>query len=215
MRVVKAPDVRRAEILGVAEHLFEVKGFSKTSVDEIVRRAGIAKGTFYHYFKSKEEVLDALTQQLVCEMVRHCEAIADRQDLGAVGKLAAIIGVQNELADEKRGVVDSMHLPENRVFHDRINVETVRVFGPVLARVVEQGNEEGVFQVDDPLSTVQFILAGSQFLFGEGVFGWSREEEAARLHAMFVLIERAFAAEPGSIGSALGLCLGREKCDGA
>lgn len=45
-------------------------------------------------------------------------------------------------------------------------IETVLAFGPILATVVEQGNQEGVIQIDDPLSTVRFILAGSRFLMG-------------------------------------------------
>ena len=43
-----------------AESLFEVKGYNKTTVNDILREVNIAKGTFYYYFKSKEEVLDAV-----------------------------------------------------------------------------------------------------------------------------------------------------------
>lgn len=60
MRISKEHDVRRNEILDKAESLFEVKGYNKTTVNDILREVNIAKGTFYYYFKSKEEVLDAV-----------------------------------------------------------------------------------------------------------------------------------------------------------
>ena len=198
MRIVKAPNVRRAEILATANRLFQTKGYTKTSVDEIVRQLDIAKGTFYHYFKSKEDILDALTKQLVADLVQHSQVIADDNNLNAIEKIAAIIQQQNSLLHEKNNIIHGMHLPENTALHERINIETVRVFSPVLAKVIEQGNREGLFQVDDPLSTIQFILAGSQFLLGHGIFHWSPEEEQEKTRAMIVLIERAFAAKTGT-----------------
>ena len=60
MRIVKEHDERKNEIIDTASHIFAQKGYDKTSVNDILNAIGIAKGTFYHYFKSKEEVLDAV-----------------------------------------------------------------------------------------------------------------------------------------------------------
>ena len=54
MRIVKEHDERRNEIITTAEEFFLTKGFNKTTVNDILKRIGIAKGTFYHYFVSKE-----------------------------------------------------------------------------------------------------------------------------------------------------------------
>ncbi|MFC0226948.1 TetR/AcrR family transcriptional regulator [Serratia aquatilis] len=210
-RIVKKPEVRRAEILQAAGDLFQSQGYETTSVDEIVRRAGIAKGTFYYYFKSKEEILEALAQQLCADMASRSQLIAENPDLGAIEKFCAIIAAQNQTAEEGQSIVENLHRPENRALHERSNIETVLVFGPILAAVVEQGKQEGVFQVEDPLSTVQFILAGSMFLFGHQTFNWTPEEEAARMQAMLLLIERAFGAAPGSFAEVLGATLQGEQ----
>jgi AcrR family transcriptional regulator len=204
VRTVKTPEVRRAEILQAASELFEEIGYESTSVDSIVRSAGIAKGTFYYYFKSKDEVLAALAQQLCAEMVARSQIIADDPQLGAIEKFCAIIAAQNQTVETGQALVEDLHRPENRALHERSNIETVLAFGPILAAVVEQGNQEGVFQVDDPLSTVQFILAGSLFLFGHQMFSWTPEEQAARMQAMLLLIERAFGAATGSFAAVLG-----------
>lgn len=206
MRTVKAPDVRRAEILAVANNLFQSKGYSKTAVEEIVRQAGIAKGTFYYYFKSKEDILEALTKQLVDEMAIKSKQIADSNDRNAIEKIVSIISQQNRLRNEKQNIVDSMHLPENRELHDRINIKIIKILGPILAQVIEQGNKQQLFQVDDPLSTIQFILAGSLFLFGESVFNWTKQEELARKQAMLVLIERTLGAKQGAMMMLLEQC---------
>lgn len=211
VRTVKTPEVRRAEILQAASELFQEIGYESTSVDSIVRSAGIAKGTFYYYFKSKDEVLAALAQQLCAEMVARSQIVADDPQLGAIEKFCAIIASQNQTVEAGQALVEDLHRPENRALHERSNIETVLAFGPILAAVVEQGNQEGVFQVDDPLSTVQFILAGSLFLFGHQMFSWTPEEQAARMQAMLLLIERAFGAVAGSFATVLGASIQGEK----
>lgn len=203
-RTVKAPDVRRAEILDVAQALFQSQGYAVTSVDEIVRSAGVAKGTFYYYFKSKQDILDALVRQMGAKMAEQAQIIADHPTMGAIEKICAIISMQNDTGEAEQKVVDDMHRPENRELHERSNIETVLTFGPILARVIEQGIREGVFALEEPLGTVQFILAGSLSLFGHGVFNWTPEEEATRMQAMLILIERAFGAAPGSFATVLG-----------
>ncbi|TQI79390.1 TetR family transcriptional regulator [Serratia fonticola] len=212
VRTVKKPEVRRAEILQAAGKLFQEQGYETTSVDEIVRSAGIAKGTFYYYFKSKEEILAALAQQICADIVSRSQIIADDPQLGAIEKFCAIIAAQNQTVEDGQSIVKDLHRPENRALHERSNIETVLSFGPILASVVEQGNREGVFHVADPLSTVQFVLAGSLFLFGHQTFNWTPEEEAARMQAMLLLIERAFGAAPGSFAAALGASIQGEKC---
>lgn len=211
VRTVKTPEQRRAEILQAASELFQEIGYESTSVDSIVRSAGIAKGTFYYYFKSKDEVLAALAQQLCAEMVARSQIIADDPQLGAIEKFCAIIAAQNQTVEAGQALVEDLHRPENRALHERSNIETVLAFGPILATVVEQGNQEGVFQVDDPLSTVQFILAGSLFLFGHQMFSWTPEEQAARMQAMLLLIERAFGAVAGSFATVLGASIQGEE----
>jgi AcrR family transcriptional regulator len=197
VRTVKPPEVRRAEILNAANALFQTRGFADTTVEEIVRSAGVAKGTFYYYFRTKEDVLEAHARTLVEAMAERSRAIAQDPSLGPADKIAAMLAEQRRLAEVNSGVVDDLHRPENRELHDRSNIETVRILGPIFAEVVEEGKRAGIFDVKDALSTVQFVMAGSLFLFGEGVFDWTDEERVAREKAMLALIARAFGAKPG------------------
>lgn len=68
----KPPEVRREELMDAAQRLFLEKGFAATSVAEIVEAADVAKGTFYLYFQTKEDVLAALKARFI---ERFCEKI--------------------------------------------------------------------------------------------------------------------------------------------
>jgi len=199
VRTVKAPEERRDQILAVAADLFVRCGYEATSVDQIVRTAAIAKGTFYYHFSSKKAVLEAIARKVVQRMVQASQAVEQQPGLRAIEKIVAIFAAQHQIEQQEQAVVDDLHRPENRELHDQINLETIKAIGPVLANVIRQGCDEGVFNVPDPLSTVQFLLAGSQVIFGKDGFDWTPEELKARNEAMILLIERGLGAAPGSI----------------
>ncbi|MEI3178564.1 MAG: helix-turn-helix domain-containing protein [Lachnospiraceae bacterium] len=75
MRVVKEAEERKNEILDVAERLFGEKGFDNTSTNDILEEIGIARGTLYYHFKSKEDILDAMIERMT-EQLR--KGICDR-----------------------------------------------------------------------------------------------------------------------------------------
>lgn len=197
------PEQRRDAILAVATELILSQGFDAISVDQIVQAAAIAKGTFYYYFASKMAALEAIALRVVERMVEAAREISQQPGMGAAEKIGAILAAQKQIEQQAQNVVDGLHRPENRVLHDRINIEMIKAFGPVLAQVVEQGCCEKVFDVDDALSTMQFILAGSQMLLGYDAFNWTPEELAAREQAMITLVGRALNATPGTMQAIL------------
>ena len=77
MRVVKKPEVRKAEILDAAETLFYTKGYLHTTIIDILESVNIAKGTFYYYFPSKEDVMDAIVMRYIEREVERATAIAE------------------------------------------------------------------------------------------------------------------------------------------
>ena len=196
VRTVKAHHVRRKELLDVADRLFRSKGYAMSTVEDIVRETGVAKGTFYHYFRSKEEVLAALATRMVETMAEELRRIAAETSAPPISRLQRMFWVAQRVGDSGRSVVNDLHRSENRELHDRNNVEIVRVLGPIVAEVIEQGKADGTFDVDDAVSTVQFLMAGSLFLFGEGTFDWTAKERAARMRAMKTLIGRALQIDP-------------------
>jgi AcrR family transcriptional regulator len=199
VRISKDPTVRRNEILAAAADLFRSQGYKHTAVETIIRKAGIAKGTFYYYFQSKDDVLAAIVQDLVRHLAEHARSIAADPSLGALEKTRLLLrGTTQSIQADNRAVLDSLRLPENRELHERSNVEMILAFGPIMAGVIEQGNREGVFHVERPLETAQFLLAGSLFLYDSDLFTWTPAERVAHANAMQAVIERALGASTGS-----------------
>jgi AcrR family transcriptional regulator len=199
-RTVKPPDIRRQELLDAASKLFASHGFRDTTVDAIIREAGTAKGTFYYYFASKNEILEALVRQIVVQLASEAHALVEDKTLPALEKLRRVrLGQRQQLMGDASAVMDDLHRPENRDLHERMNVEIIHTFAPILAEIVEQGKREGVLHVDAPLEVVQFLLAGAQFLFDQALFTWTLQERQARLQAMQLTMELALGAVPGAL----------------
>lgn len=197
-RIVKAPEERRAEIVETAERLFRERGYAKCSVEMIIREVGVAKGTFYYYFKSKPDILQAIVDKLLSRIIDTAMGVAGDASLTAMQKMKALLGNSHIGDEDGLEVAEMLHLPENRELHELTNIQTVLRLSPILAQIVEQGNEEGVFDVDMPLETIQFLFTGSQFLTDGGLFGFCETELRARRLVMQTIIEKALGAEPAS-----------------
>ena len=198
VRHVKPAAERRLEIIKTSEKLFQEKGYEKTSVEAIIKEIGVAKGTFYYYFKSKKEVLEAIVDLTLDHVVEMAEAIANDATMNALAKMRLLLS-NSHIGDETTAeIIESLHLPANRELHEMTNIQTVLRLSPILAKIVEQGNEEGLFDAKRPLETIQLLLTGGQFLLDGGLFDFSRQEIAERRIALQRLTEKALGAPPGA-----------------
>lgn len=196
-RIVKTADERKIEIIKTSEILFREKGFSKTSVESIIKEMGVAKGTFYYYFKSKEEVLKAIVDLHLEKIVSQLEQVADDESLDALSKMRILLGDSNMGNDHTKDLADHIHLPENRELHEETNIQTVLKLSPIFARIIEQGNDEKIFHVQRPLETFQLLLSGGQFLLDGGLFSFSDEEIRIRQMVLQDIVEKAFGVDKG------------------
>ena len=197
-RIVKAPEERRAEIIDTADRLFREHGYDTCSVEMIIREIGVAKGTFYYYFKSKPEILQAIVDKTLDQIVEMAQGVADDPSLSALQKMEALLGNSHIGNDDGPEVAEMLHLPENRALHELTNIQTILRLSPILAGIVEQGIAEGAFDVERPLETIQFLFTGAQFLTDGGMFGFTEAELRQRRLVMQSVIEKALGAKSGS-----------------
>lgn len=200
MRISKHPEERRNEILDTAEMLFVTKGYTKTTVNDILEAIGIAKGTFYYYFQSKEEVMDAIVLRFTAFGVEAAKAVASDPKLNAHEKMFRIIMAQHPDPGRKEQMIDQLHQVSNAEMHQKSLVETILQLTPVLTEVIEQGVAEGSFRTPYPREVVEFLLVSSQFLFDEGIFQWQPQELMSKALAFTHIIETTLGAKPGSFG---------------
>lgn len=198
MRVSKSPEERKKEILDVAEELFTTKGYAETTINDILQKIGIAKGTFYYYFKSKEDVMDAIVERFIEIGVRAAENIAQDSTLKAPEKIFQIIMAQNPDDSGKGKMIEELHRVNNAEMHQKSLVETILKLTPILTKVIEQGIDEGTFNTPYPKETVEVLLVSSGFLFDEGIFQWEASELMQKAIAFTYILETTLGAEAGS-----------------
>lgn len=198
MRVSKKHDVRLNEILDAAQALFVQKGYEKATVNDILERVEIGKGTFYHYFKSKEDVMNAVISRMIGDVVSATTAIAENPLLDAHEKFKQIIGAVNLSESPNRGMIEELHDYSNAQMHQKSIVETIQAVAPIMGEVIEQGVREGIYGVEYPRETVEFLLAANQFMFDEGIIKWQPEELVVRAAAFVQMVERTLGASSGS-----------------
>ena len=160
-RPAKNRKIRINEILDVAEPLFYSKGYSQTTIADIVAILGVAPGTIYYYFKSKESILDAIIIKHVNILSEQIQSIADSPDINSIVKLQKIISklfgsirhTNNSLLFEFLHNDDTLHMLQ------RIELQSKLLMFEPLCQIIQQGIAENVFQNNQSVVTTNIILA--------------------------------------------------------
>lgn len=201
VRVMKEPEERKSEILDTAQQLFYTKGYTQTTINDILKKIGIAKGTFYYYFKSKEEVMHAIIDRIVDHDLAVAKQIAQDENLSVNDKFLKILISQGQNAKPETGkqeLTEEFHKPGNEIIHQQTLSIIIRRLSPILAEVTRDGIEQGLFHVTKVQETIEFLLAGAEFIFDIGLFEWTEEEQRERVLAFLELTENALGAEKNS-----------------
>ncbi|MDQ8757538.1 TetR/AcrR family transcriptional regulator [Sphingosinicella sp. LHD-64] len=211
--MVKHPEVRRGELLDCAQALFLERGYERTTINDIIGKAGVSKGGFYHHFSSKEEMLEALAARFAEAAVASVQAALETPDLAALFRLNAFLAqarhMKVEDAPQLRAMFDVVFKPENLVLYHRLNAAVVAVMTPVLVRIIAQGKEEGVFNVPDAQAAAEIVLqlgASTHDAVARAIAASGTPEEKAaadaleeRLRFQGLAIDRILGLPDGSI----------------
>lgn len=210
-RIVKDPAARRSEILEVAQRLFYQRGYEQTSIQDIINEIGIAKGTFYHYFSSKQDLLDAIIEQMIGQTVQSLQPLLDDEQLSALEKFNHYFAqAESWKVDNKAfflGILRTWYNDNNAIFRQKIKTASAKDVIPMLARIIDQGIAEGCFTAPNPGEIAEIVLGiGHNFsdaigrlllqaAEGENCLPTVERKVAAAQYA----IERVLNAPPGSI----------------
>lgn len=159
-------EARRLQLLAGAARAFAEKGVAATTVSDIAQAAGLAQGTMYLYFDSKDDVVNAVVEQMVDAMVDSVERAVAETTAGAVSEFIALRDALAATADGPAGqeLVELYHRPENAAVHRRMAERIGPRLIPIVERIVTGGVAEGVFVADDPTIAAAFVLGGLQAL---------------------------------------------------
>lgn len=199
-RIVKKPDERKKEIIQAARELFQTKEYDKMTMRDLMDKLNIAKGTIYHYFSSKEDLLEAVVEGLIDEELKRKKRLMKSRrcrDLNALEKFRVLV-TTDTIAEENEQILENLHHPGNTIMHTRQLGRYLLKLAPVFAAVFEEGCEQGIFKTEHPLECAEFLLAGFQFLTDVGFYPWSKAQIERRMAAFPSLIEAQLNAPKGS-----------------
>lgn len=183
-----SPD-RRTQLIQAALELFLEKGYEHTRVEDIIDRVGIAKGTYYHYFKSKMNALEAVVEHLVAHYVDQLEAISILET-SAKEKMALLWNGFNKLGNTASILQELMKDKENSLLLYRlVRKGMIESIAPH-ERIVNQGLQEGAFHTPHPkmVAKVLPLIIASTFIL----------EDVADKQALFHFSNRILEIDTGT-----------------
>lgn len=190
MRITKEYDDRRNEILDTAERLFTIKGYEKCTVNDILSEVNIAKGTFYYYFKSKEEVLNNIVSRYKDIVVKKAKEVISNNNLSLEEKLMHLFLSMkvNDKVDVK--ILDELHKTENSLLHQKTLNQIITSMAPILVKVIEEGMEEKIWSCTYPLEYMQIFLVSALTLTDDGIFELETESKMKVMAALISILEK-------------------------
>jgi AcrR family transcriptional regulator len=161
--------VRRDAFLDAAQRLIETKGYEAMSIQDVLETLEVSKGAFYHYFDSKQALLEAVVDRFADGGMAAIAPILRDPDLPALKKLerffAGIAGWKAERKELVLAIVEVWNSDSNAIVREKVRRLTVRLMVPLLSKVVRQGVEEGVFRVasaDETATVLVALMQGAQ-----------------------------------------------------
>lgn len=202
MRIVKEAEERKNEILDVAGKLFGEKGYDATSTNDILKEIGIARGTLYYHFKSKEDILDAMIERITSNLVANAKEIAGKKDMPVLQRLTQMMLVLNVNNDLGHEIKEQIHKPQNALMHQKMQEQLLAGVTPIATNLIEEGSAQGICQTDYPAEVAEMTLLYSNIVFDD-LAGYSGEKRQRKITAFIYNLERLLGMERDSLRAAI------------
>lgn len=199
MRVVKEAEERRNEILDVAQRLFTAKGFDNTSTNDILNEIGIARGTLYYHFKSKEEILDAMIDRTTKQLVDKAKGIVYQKDVPVFERFTSMILTLN-ISNSSFGneILRQVHKPQNALMHQKIESRLLAEVTPLITVLIEDGIKQGICSTDYPQEVAEMTFVYSNAVL-DNLDKYNDDERNRKINGYIYNLERLLNMEQGSM----------------
>lgn len=195
----KEAEERRNEILDAADELFRQKGFDGTSTDEILKKVGIARGTLYYHFKSKEDIMNALIERYTVLLLEAAQAVASDTSIPVHERIIRAVMALNISSVDGQEVMEHIHKPQNALMHQKIQKVIINRVPSILADIIREGIDQGLFHTPYPFEVMEMVVAYTNSVFDEDMVEMTDEQRASRIQALAFNIERMLGVESGSL----------------
>jgi AcrR family transcriptional regulator len=173
-RISKPPEERKREIVEMAKKLFAGQGYEKTQISDITKALNVSHGLVYHYFKSKQEVFDAVVDSMLEEGFVMVNKIAGDHNLNPLEKFDAIFNLFGKQPGDLTRIMVAVYNEENQAILDRVVKRRSVYLIPLMEKIIEEGCASGHFECPYPKQAAWFCIYGemgikNQFSEGDSV----------------------------------------------
>lgn len=177
----KYPEETVQKILDASLKLFMEKGYENTTVLDIVNHlGGLTRGAFYHHFKSKEEVMEALSDKMFHDN-NPFEQVKGEKGLNGLQKLQKIMRDTTVESDYRKIIEESMPLLQNPKILAALIESNRDMLVPSYQELIEEGVKDGSIKTDYPKQTAELLTFLTNFWMIPTIFPYDMEEGIARL----------------------------------
>lgn len=182
----KHPEETVNLILDVASRLFMEKGYEHTSIQDIIDNlGGLSKGAIYHHFKSKEDILEAVTDKMSGESEQMFAAICERGDLTGKEKLKMFFKESLFRPGEKELFQAAPNIGKSPgLFYSMVRSSVVETAREYILPIIRQGIADGSIRTEYPAELAELLMFTANVWMNPMTFGNSAEE-ACRKFLLF------------------------------
>src|ERR1700694_243872 len=159
---IETHKVRRDAFLDVAQRLIETKGYEQMSIQDVLDELETSRGALYHYFDSKQALLDGVVDRFADRGMSAVAPIMADPDLPALRKLERVLGgIASFKAEQKQLVLAIMEVwnsDGNALVREKVRRLSAIWLGPLLSAIIRQGIDEGVVTSDSPDETARVLV---------------------------------------------------------
>jgi AcrR family transcriptional regulator len=198
--------VRREAFVNAAQTLIQTRGYEEMSVQDVLDELDASRGAFYHYFESKQRLLEAVVDRMVQGALAVLEPMVADPDVAAVRKLEGFFAGIARFKAERRDLVLAITRvwisDDNAIVREKLRHEMFIRLTPLLVGIVRQGCEERVFTATSPDHTGR-VLVSLMYAFNESAVELFLARQVGTV--TFEQVRRATAANVEAFERILGL----------
>lgn len=199
VRTSKKPAERKREMMEIALQLFMEKGFEETAVSDIVNKAGVAQGTFYYHFKSKEEILDAILKNIISESIQAFDVLIKEKSGSGIENLRTLLDYLGEISGAYDSIGDYLHSNKYNLLHVMLEDMFIEAYAPILSQILVQGREEGEFHLKHESDVALVLITGMTKLLHDHIYNEASHMLDLKLESLEFMFNRLLGLREKSI----------------
>jgi AcrR family transcriptional regulator len=177
----KYPEETEAKILEASMKLFLAKGYEQTTIQDIVNElGGLTKGAFYHHFKSKEDVMDALCTKLFYDNNPFDNA-KKQKHLNGLEKIKWMLTQSFAKSDYRQINIEAIQLLESPNFLKILITDNRDILSPMYQELIEEGIRDGSIKSQHAKLLSELFTILTNFWMISTIYPSSEEEAWERL----------------------------------